>query len=38
MCAGGVGISADMHQFLGFKPPQIGQQIHLAGGSDLFLR
>ena len=36
--AGGIGISADMHQFLRLKPPQIGQQVHLAGGGDLVLR
>ena len=38
MGAGGIGVSADMHQLLRFKSPQVGHQIHLAGGSDLFLR
>ena len=38
MRAGGIGISADMDQLLRLKPPQVGHQIHLAGGSDLFLR
>ena len=33
--AGGVGVSADMHQLLRFKSPQVGQQVHLAGSGDL---
>ena len=38
MGAGGIGAAADMHQLLRLKSPQVGQQVHLAGGSDLFLR
>ena len=33
--AGSVGVPADMNQLLRFKPPQVGQNIHLAGGGDL---
>jgi len=35
MGAGGVGISADVHQLLRLKAPQVSQQIHFTGGGYL---
>lgn len=37
MGTGGVGVAAEMDQFVGVIPLEIGQQVHLPGCGKLFL-